>query len=223
MRKSGYHGLCLVGGAVMWRVRVALITTFVSVACAPALTAEGPTIAGPVGGTDIRSAQLPPPGLYGGILLLPGSPAYDFVDGNGKTIAALSSARLTKWFNGPFLLYVPDIKVFGGSVGLAGIVPNGAICGRFLANTPDECNSGVGDPYVEISWSRSFGFLRPSNFPGAYPIHQGLTTMFGFGAVLPLGQYDASDVTSQARSIGTNVYDFAPSFAVHLYNTPYSR
>jgi len=190
----------------------------VGIACSHSLAAEGPTIAGPIGGADIRSAQLPPPGLYGGMLLL-GSPAYDFVDGHGKTIRALSAARLTKWFDGPFFIYVPDVKVLGGSIGLAGIVPNGALCGHLFANNPSECKSGIGDPYVEISWSRSFGYLRPSRFPGALPIHQGLTTMVGFGAVLPLGQYDPTDLTTQARSIGTNIYDFAPSLAF-TYTTP---
>src|SRR5260370_29518193 len=32
--------------------------------------AEGTTAAGPIGGTDIRSAVLPPPGLYGGVVRL---------------------------------------------------------------------------------------------------------------------------------------------------------
>jgi hypothetical protein len=152
-------------------------------------------------------------------VLLVGGPAYDFVDGSGETIPALSSARLTKWFSGPFLLYVPDMKVFGGSIGLAGIVPNGALCGHLFAGSPDDCTIGVGDPYVEVSWSRSFGFLRPSRFPGALPIHQGLSIMAGFGAVLPLGQYDPADLTTRARSIGTNIYDFAPSLAF-TYTTP---
>jgi hypothetical protein len=38
--------------------------------CGPALAVEGPTVAGPIGGNDIRSAVLPPPGLYGGVVLL---------------------------------------------------------------------------------------------------------------------------------------------------------
>jgi hypothetical protein len=134
---------------------------------------EGPTIAGPIGGTDIRSAQLPPPGLYGGLILV-GATAFDFVDGKGETIPALSEAHLTKYLAGPFLYYVPDLKLLGGSIGLGGIIPGGEQCGRLFIGIPSDCNTGIGDPYVEIDWSRSFGKVRPSKFPGAFPILQGL-------------------------------------------------
>ena len=48
------------------------LLTAVAIGCAsaPALAAEGFAIAGPVGGTDIRSAMLPPPGFYGGLILV---------------------------------------------------------------------------------------------------------------------------------------------------------
>src|SRR5215211_3197693 len=58
---------------------------------APAI--EGSTLAGPIGGTDIRTAQLPPPGLYGGVGLL-AAEAFDFVDAQGKTIPALGAQRI---------------------------------------------------------------------------------------------------------------------------------
>ena len=42
------------------------VAVLLSFGCTPSLAAEGPTIAGPIGGTDIRSAFLPPPGeVYG--------------------------------------------------------------------------------------------------------------------------------------------------------------
>jgi hypothetical protein len=56
---------------------------------------EGPTAAGPIGGTDIRQAILPPPGLYGGTVLL-GAESFDFLDGQGHTIPALRTADLHK-------------------------------------------------------------------------------------------------------------------------------
>ncbi len=40
----------------------------------------------------------------------------------------------------------------------------------FLCVTPTRCIAGVGDPYVELSWSRYFRAPRPSLYPGAYPI-----------------------------------------------------
>ena len=148
-----------------------------------------------------------------------GATAFDFVDGHGNTIPALSEAHLTKYLAGPFLYYVPNVKLLGGSIGLGGIVPGGEQCGRLFQDTQNDCTVGVGDPYVEIDWSRSFGTLRPSKFPGAFPIFEGLTILAGFGIVFPMGKYDPSDLTTQALSIGTNVYDFAPNVAF-TYTTP---
>jgi hypothetical protein len=179
---------------------------------------EGPTAAGPIGGTDIRSAIIPPPGLYGGLILLY-SPAFDFVDGHGKTIPALAATDLTKYLAGPFLYYVPDVKVLGGSIGIGVISPMGEACGRLFAAIPSDCSLGVGDPYGEIDWSRYFGKPRPSKYSGAYPILQGLTILAGFGAVFPAGTYDASDPTTKALSIGQNIWDFAPTFGF-TYTTP---
>jgi hypothetical protein len=183
------------------------------------LALEGSAAAGPIGGTDIRSALLPPPGLYGGIILFAAT-AFDFLDGSGNTIPALSEARLHRNFTGPFLVFVPDIQVFGGTVGLAAIAPNGVECGRLFAITPPRCIGGFGDPYVEVAWSRSFGTLRPSKFPDAFPILEGLTVALGFGAVVPLGRYDARLANTQGLTIGNNIWDFAPSFAFTYTTRP---
>jgi len=184
----------------------------------PALALEGPTAAGPIGGYDIRSAQLPPPGVYGGVIFL-AAEAFDFVDGNGKTIPAFRDANLIKYLVGPFLYYVPNVKVLGGSVGIGGIVPLGVQCGHLFIGEPDDCTGGFGDPYVEIDWSRSFGTLRPSKFEGAPPIQGGLTVLAGFGVIFPAGTFTASDPTQQALSIGTHTWDFAPTFGI-TYVTP---
>ena len=199
-------------------MRALLTAAFICAASAPVFAVEGPSAAGPLGGTDIRSALLPPPGLYGGIILV-GGPAFDFVDGDGHTIPALREALLSKYLAGPFLYYVPNMKVLGGSIGLGGIVPIGSLCGHLFIGEPSDCTNGVGDPYVELDWSRTFGKLRPSKFPGAYPIFQGLTILVGFGVVFPAGTYDASDPTQQALSIGANIWDFAPTVGF-TYTTP---
>jgi hypothetical protein len=194
------------------------VAAFVCGACTAALAVEGPTAAGPIGGTDMRSALLPPPGLYGGVISL-GATAFDFVDGNGKTIPALSTAHQTKLLWGPFLVYVPDVQVLGGSIGVAGIIPYGQTCGHLFALSPSACVVGFGDPYVEFAWSRSFGTPRPSKYPGAFPILEGLTILLGFGAVLPTGKYDAQEAASQGLTMGNNIYDFAPTVAF-TYTTP---
>lgn len=179
---------------------------------------EGPTAAGPIGGTDIRSAQLPPPGFYAGGVLF-GATAFDFVDGQGKTIPALSGAHLDRKLVAPFFGYVPDAQILGGSIGLIGTIPYGTECGRLFITTPSRCQTGLGDAYVEADWSRSFGTLRPSHFPDANPVFQGLTIMLGFGAVLPTGKYDAQLAAIQGLTTGNNIYDLAPSVAI-TYMTP---
>lgn len=179
---------------------------------------EGPAAAGPIGGTDMRSAMLPPPGVYtGAVLLATGS--IDFVDANGNTIPALRSARVTKEIVAPFFYHVPDIKLLGGSIGYGAMVPLGNQCGHLFVGDSDRCTAGLGDPYIEMDWSRSFGKLRSSKYPGAYPILEGLSVMLGLGVLVPLGSYDASDPTEQALSIGSNIWDVAPSAAV-TYTTP---
>src|SRR5262249_9458680 len=70
--------------------------------------------------------------------------------------------------------------------------------------------SGVGDPYVELSWSRYFGTPRKSKDDRAYPILEGLAILAGFGMVIPVGRYNVTDATLQGISIGNNTWDFAP-------------
>ena len=147
--------------------RISLIASFL---CAlsmqvPAFAVEGPTAAGPIGGTDIRSAMLPPPGVYGGVILL-GASTLDFVDGHGETIPALRDAHLAKELAGPFLYYVPETKVLGGSIGFGGIIPAGNQCGHLFIDASDRCTLGIGDPYVEIDWSRSFRDIAAVEIPG---------------------------------------------------------
>ena len=182
------------------------------------LAVEGSSAAGPIGGTDIRSAQLPPPGLYGGTIQLYAE-ARNFFDGSGAPVPALSALELSRARAGPFLVYVPDVQVFGGAIGIAGIVPVGIECGHLFDGTPKRCIAGLGDPYVELVWSRFFGTMRPSKYPGAFPIAEGLTVALGFGTVIPIGKYNAFDATIQGLTLGNNIWDFAPNAAV-TYTTP---
>jgi hypothetical protein len=184
----------------------------------PSLALEGNTAAGPIGGTDIRSAQLPPPGLYGGVILLYAS-AKQYFDGAGKSVPALDGLRLERDLVAPLLLYVPDVQVFGGSIGIAAVMPMGRECGNLFAGAATQCSSGFGDPYVEIGWSRFFGKVRPSKYPGAYPIAEGLSVAFGLGAVLPIGNYSAIDAATSGVTMGKNTFTVAPTVAI-TYTTP---
>ena len=191
-------------------VRLFLLLGVVFGLSAPAHAIEGPAAAGPIGGTDIRSAMLPPPGLYYGTFGL-AAEAYNFLDGHGDTIPALKSGHLFKEVGAPFLFYVPKAKVLGGSIGIGALIPGGNTCGHLFLGENNECKWTVGDPYVELDWSRSWAKPRPSNYPGAYPILQGLTVLAGFGTLFPAGHFDSTSLTTQALSLGTNTWDFAPT------------
>lgn len=203
----------------MGRQRILLAAAYFFTVCASASAVEGPTAAGPVGGADIGSALLPPPGLYGGTVLA-SAWTFDFLDGNGKRVPALRDAKLMKQVAGPFLYYVPDVTLLGGSIGIGGFVPLVNQCGNLFIGTRSQCEAGVGDPYVEVNWGRYFGTPRPSADAGAFPIPEGLAVLVGFGAVFPTGDYDPADPLGQALSPGNNIWDFAPSIAVTYTTTP---
>ena len=184
----------------------------------PCWAAEGTTVAGPIGGTDMRSAFLPPPGLYGAILGV-GASAYQIRDGAGHPRAGLNAVGINAGSAAAVLLYVPDVKLFGGSIGFLGVVGAGTICGQIVSANPSRCLSGVGDPYVEMSWSRFFGFTRPASDKNAFPIREGLAVGLGLGAVLPIGLYNASLQASNGIAVGNNILDVAPSISF-TYTTP---
>lgn len=181
---------------------------------------EGPAAAGPIGGSDMRSALPAPPGLYGGTVQA-FAVTTGFVDGKGDRIPGLRDAKLKKAIGGPFLIYVPEATVFGGSLAFGGIMPLVRQCGKLFTGTDRDCESGVGDPYVEAHWSRFFGTWRPSKDPDAYPIAEGLAVLMGVGAVVPIGEYEHRDPRAQAISAGTGIWDVSPTIALTYTTQPW--
>jgi hypothetical protein len=202
----------------MQTLRTLIAAAMLCVGPAAAHAIEGSSAAGPIGGTDMRVALLPPPGLYGGIVFV-GSQLYHFVDGTGARVPAIADARVSSVVGGVAALYVPDAKVLGGSLAFLGTVAAGEKCGHLFVGTGKLCRFGFGDPYFEIAWGRQFGHMRPSKYPGAFPIFEGFAVTLGFGIVAPIGQYNAFEAQNFAGSHGNNVWDFAPNIAV-TYTTP---
>jgi hypothetical protein len=196
-----------------------LILAAAVLGCAPTVAGavEGSSAAGPIGGTDIRSAQVLPPGLYGGAVFFYAE-ANKYLDGHGNVV--LPDLELTRKRVGPFLLWVPDLDVAGGRLVLAGIAPVGQECGRLVIVTPKRCISGAADPYVEFTWTRYFGTPRKSRWPDAFPVAEGLTIAFGFGVVIPVGTYNVFDATVQGLTLGNNIWDFAPVAAFTYIGPP---
>jgi hypothetical protein len=195
-----------------------LAASILGLAPEPSQAAEGTTAAGPIGGSDIRSAMLPPPGVYGGVVGLV-SHVSTIDGGNGHSVPGLDAVDLTAKIAAPFLLYVPDAQILGGSIGVFGVTPGGQECGQVISTVPRRCTWGFGDPYIEVDWSRSFGHLRSSRDATAFPIMEGLVVSLGLGAVLPVGKYEPDLRATNAISLGNNIWDIAPSIAV-TYTTP---
>jgi hypothetical protein len=104
------------GGKECWLTRywvLVLASVWVICSAEPSRAVEGPAAAGPIGGSDIRAALLPPSGLYGGAIGLYNA-ADGFNDGTGHPAAGLDAVDLRDSVGGPFFLYVPNFKVLGG-------------------------------------------------------------------------------------------------------------
>jgi hypothetical protein len=162
--------------------------------------------------------MLPPPGLYGGIIGL-NSHVPEVVDGTGHPVPGLDAVNLDARISAPFLVYVPDVKVAGGSIGPIGVFPGGEECGQLVSAFPYRCTLAMGDPYVELGWSRYFGQPHPSKYPDALPILEGLVIGLGIGAVVPVGKYEPQLRATNGPSLGNNIWDVAPSIAI-TYTTP---
>ena len=200
-------------------LRVALSVAFACWLSSAARAVEGPAAAGPIGGTDVRQALPPPPGLYGGTAAVVAQTTR-FAGPDGKTIAGLEDAKLTKAVGGPFLFYVPETTVYGGTVAVGGVLPFVRQCGKLFAGTSRRCRSGMGDPYFEANWSRYFGTPRASKHPRAYPIAEGLAVQAGFGVVAPIGSFEPQDPLKQSLSAGTGIWDLSPSVAATYTTAP---
>jgi hypothetical protein len=184
----------------------------------PAWGAEGSTVAGPIGGTDIRSAFHGPPGLYGAIIT-GGSSAYQLRDGSGNPRAGLNAVGIDAVVGGVALSYVPNFRLLDGSIAFLGVSGGGSVCGQITSANPRRCMTGFGDLYLETSWSRFFGSIRPSREQGALPIREGLAISTGIGTMIPIGLYDRRVQASNGVTVSSNTLDIAPSMGF-TYTTP---
>ncbi|WP_158244422.1 MULTISPECIES: transporter [unclassified Pseudomonas] len=165
--------------------------------------AENIKPAGPIGGTDIRQAILPPPGVYGvGIGVGLGFPEYWTED---EDLDAKGGSRI--FGVGGAIVY--DMEVFGGNIASTAFASYERTCFGFKGGKK-MCSEGQGDIYSDVlMWSRNFplGYERSQSAPW---IPYGLNVLVGLGVTLPTGKYDSSKMVN----VSANVYDFAPNVAL---------
>lgn len=177
--------------------------------------AEGQFFGGPVGGTDIRNAYLPPvPGFYVGAVAGAGM-ASQINGDNGK--ASPVQAHAGSVIGGVGVLYVYPFKLFGGSLASAAQLP--LVDGYMSLNNRHEYFRGFGDTYVELlSWSKylgTFGTTPKSERP-LPKLPYGLTVKLSYAMIFPTGKYN----TTQIATPGHNVFFYIPNAAATYLTGP---
>ena len=171
--------------------------------------ADSIRLGGPIGGSDIRSALLPPPGLYAGVIgsNLDGYSLYG--PGSQQQFPDFKSSGL---LGGVGALHVYDLDLFGGRLASGGFADIERDCAGLTGSTK-VCASGLADPYVDaLIWSKFFPSAAyseqdPKRGP---PIPFGLAIAPGLGLFLPTGNYDMD----RAVNPGGNHWIVAPNIAV---------
>ncbi|PRF95452.1 phenol degradation protein meta [Burkholderia cenocepacia] len=171
-----------------------------------AMGAQGVTYGGPVGGTDIQNAYLPPePGLYGSFIFV-GAYGDKFYDNSGRSPA--TSVRLPGEIAEFGLLYVYPVKLFGGTLGSS--VATGYGWGSITVNGRRQNFNGINDIYTDVlMWSKHLG-----SFDAGMP--RGLTVKLGYSMVIPIGKYNTTDL----YTTGQNTYYYIPNAAFTYLTGP---
>lgn len=170
------------------------------------IAAQGVTFGGPVGGTDIQSAYLPPEAGFYGSLIAVGAYGDRFYDNAG--MSPTTSVRLPGGIAEFGLLYVYPQKLFGGT--LASSVASGYSWGSITVNGKRQNFQGMNDIYTDVlMWSKHLGTIE-----GGRP--RGLTMKLGYSMVLPTGKYDSADLYSPGR----HTYYYIPNGAFTYLTGP---
>jgi len=168
---------------------------------------EGIAPAGPIGGTDLNQALLPPvPGLYYGVVGAPLKLGDYRLDGGGK---AKGDGHLGIGAVAGLIVY--DHQLFGGQLASSIGVGYQRVCYQ-LGGTGKNCSEGVMDTYTDLlMWSK---FMPSENFSkqpqGGRVIPYGTAVLLSMGATWPTGKYDKH----KPINVGSNFYTFSPSVAL---------
>lgn len=172
---------------------------------------ESPIYGGPIGGTDIGGAYLPPePGLYmgGGYI---GVTSDRYQDVNGHKVPYDTGFDASAVVLG--LNYVYPVKVLGGSLASSAQFGYGRRCFRFGERN---CDIGTADIYSDLFfWSKYLGGGESGNSTLA-PLPYGLTIGGGLGVTIPTGRYDKD----KPVNTGGNTWIISPNIAVTYLTGP---
>ena len=181
---------------------------------------EGGQFAGPVGGSDIRSAYLPPvEGLY--MAAFSGmSRGHKFTGSDGKSSPATPNGRISLNYAGVGMLYRYPGTYWGGNLASTVSAYQAWNIYQRVGDTTDHQSSQTGDVYSDLLiWSRYLGNYGAK--PGAsgstpYPLPYGLTVAPALSVVAPFGSYDKD----RFANIGRNAWVYAPNISFSYLTGP---
>ncbi|EJN06815.1 transporter [Phyllobacterium sp. YR531] len=178
------------------------------------LAAESFILIQPPGGTDLGQAILPPPGLYGGVTMIPYSRNDHFYDANGHVLPPEQDIILDSPIIAAGLLYVYPFEVFGGSIASSFVL----VATDLDYNLPGDIDgnvTGLADAYADVFyWTKNVGLAGVT--AGDLPLSYGLNIGIGLGLRIPTGDYDKS----ATANLGSNVWTPIPNIAVTYVTGP---
>ena len=201
---------------VKWEAMVLGAVLAGSALCQQSWASEGEIFGGPVGGTDIKAAYLPPTGWYAA--LITGYASVSRYYGDNGRVDPNTKISATANVNAAALEYVYPFQVFGGSVASSAVVPY--IGGGSI--TLDGINqqfAGMGDLYSDlIVWSKYLGpiGIDTANNKASPAAPYGLTVKLAYSMIFPTGVYSPTQFVDP----GHNTIIYIPNFAVSYLTAP---
>lgn len=173
--------------------------------------AESIAATGPIGGTDINAAFLPPEGLW--ITAIGATVGFsDYYDDHGNEL----SSRGNDTLGGIGVLYSYPGTFYGGQLASTFFTGYERLCFG-VDPYKKNCSSGVKDIYSDVlMWSRYFpsaAALSQSKSDIQRPF--GTAVLVGLGLTVPTGNYSKDNVINNSA----NFWGFSPNIAL-TYTAP---
>lgn len=200
---------------------IARLTLFgLGLSCGAVFATEGGQFAGPVGGSDIRSAYLPPFEGWYAATFAGMSRGHKYTGTDGQSSPAAPNGRISLNYAGAALMYRYPGTYWGGSLASTVSLYQSWNVYMRIGETTDHAESQMGDMYTDLlAWSRHLGAFGAK--PGAqgstpYPLPYGLTVMPALSLVAPIGSYDVD----RFANVGRNTWVYAPNVSLTYLTGP---
>jgi hypothetical protein len=170
--------------------------------------------AGPLGGSDIRSAYLPPvTGLYAATIAL-GTSYNALSDNNGNELTT-PQGRLNGIVGGVAAMYVYPFKIDGGTLATSVTQPGAYI--QEKVGPRRQTDSGLVDTYADLlTYSKYLGVFGARAPEGPSKLPYGLTFAASYSMVFPTGRYKVTDLAVE----GHNYFVYIPNIAFTYLTGP---